>query len=351
MSNRKWPEPKKQDGRVLCPICKDQGKERDYKNYESYARHCRKKHKEAKKQKAEVPKPLVEKIEKVEAEENLAGSKDREATLEELYEIMVEFAQKQKDLDIVQEKIDIEFEGGWVGLTMLSDLHIGKKEVDYEYIDRLIELVDKYPHLYCGISGDLIENWVKYSPASGGWDEVLKPRYQIEVAEHKIRTIKDKILFIIQGNHEWRSEKQGEISPLERIAKDLGIPYLGHGGRVNIKINDIEYQSHFRHKFRYESSLNPCHACRRLVEVLDSSVDIVGICHKHNAAVRKMHWGGKWRSFMRYGAAYPTSSFEQYIGYPKAQLVAPTVLMSGARKQHTPVLEMEVVEEYLKRRR
>lgn len=359
MNQRKHPRPIEENGRYKCPIegCdNDFAKNKGYAHKSGYRRHIRKEHNgdealeihEKKDELPDIPPEIEEKIIRIEEKENITGSKEEEMELEELYHTLQRFALQMERMDIVQDELNVSAEAEYIVIVGLSDLHMGKRGVDYEYIDRLLNFVSKYKRVFAYINGDLIDNWVNFAPKGGGHDEILPPKYQKKVAEYKISQIKDSLLWIIQGNHEYRSEKQGEESPLEQISKKFDIPYLGHGGRINLQINDIPYKLHCRHKFRYNSSFNPTHSCVRLNDVLDDVAEIVMIGHKHQAATTKQFKAGRWRSYIRYGAAYPSSNFEEYLGYSKTPLVAPSILMSGVRKFHEPFMELGVLEDYVK---
>lgn len=344
---RKWPEPTEEDGRFHCPV---EDCDKDYASKGGYRKHMRSKHPDARavEDTADIPPEMEEKIVEIEEKENIIGSKEEEMELEELYNTLQQFGKKMQKMDIVQDEINVNADAGFVLLIGLSDLHMGNKGVNYEYIDRLLDFINDHPRVFAYINGDLIANWVDFSPDSGGYDEILPPKYQNKIAEYKVSQIKDSLLWIIQGNHEYRSEKQGETSPLERISKKFNIPYLGHGGRINLTVNDIPYKIHCRHKFRYNSSFNPTHSCVRLNDVLDAEAEIVAIGHKHQAAITKQFKAGKWRTYVRYGAAYPTSNFEEYLGYEQTPLVAPSILMSGNKKFHEPFMELDVAEKFIK---
>jgi len=295
-----------------------------------------------------IPDPVEDKIAEISGDD-VPSSKGDEIKLDELEELIAEYGSKLQNLDSEQESVSYDISTNWFPVIGLSDLHIGHKNTDYDYINKLFDFVADHKRAHCFINGDLIENWVRASPNAGGWDETLPPKYQRKLARHKLGKIKDKILFLIEGNHEWRSAKQGEQPMLEAIAEDMNIPYLGHGGRINLNINGIKYKMHARHKFRYESSFNPCHACGRLNEQLDSEADLVAIGHKHTPNVENRFKAGKWRLYIRYGAALPSTNYEQYAGYAQTPLVAPTAMLSGEQKAMEGFKRLETVEQFLDR--
>jgi len=293
------------------------------------------------KNKKTKPEIKIERIEKKEI--------PKEDKLDEMYDAVKEFNKSLQKLDESNRNISFNIEGDFIAVLVISDLHYGNENVEMEYVERLINFVKKYPRAYCILNGDIIDNWVKLAPNGGIYEQTIKPEYQTEIMVHKLEPIKDKILGIVMGNHEGRSQKQGEKNPTKTMAQKFNVPYLGPGGRINLTINGIEYRLHIRHRFRYESSFNPCHSCGRLIEQLDSEADIVGIGHKHDPAVEVRYKAGKQRSFMRFGSAMPSTKYSDYLGYGKTPLVAPTVLLSGDKKMHHPFIDLDIVKIYIRK--
>lgn len=313
-----------------CDIC---GKE--YKSETWYQKHLSK-HKKSK------PQIEIERIEEKEVPE--------EQKMEEMFNAIREFQSGLQKLDETKQSISFDVKGDYIAVLFLSDLHIGNANVDFDYIDRLLDFVKNHERAYVILNGDLIDNWVTLSPSGGEYEQTLKPETQQKIVNYKLEPIKDKILAVITGNHENRSERQGDRNPSKETAEKFDVAYLGAGGRLNLNFNGFVYKLHIRHRFRYESSFNPCHACGRLIEQLDSESDVVGIGHKHDPAVEVRYKAGKQRSLLRFGAAIPATSYSEALGYDHTPLVAPTIILSGNKKVHHPFIDISIVKEYIERR-
>lgn len=312
-----------------CDIC---GKEYQMKSW--YEKHL-KTHKKS--------KPEIE-IERIE-EKNLP----EEEKMEEMFNAIREFQSGLKKIDETKQSISFNVEGDFIAVLFLSDLHLGNVNVNFEYIDKLINFVKNHERAFAVLNGDLIDNWVRLSPAGGEYEQTINPELQQRVINYKLEPIKDKMLAIIKGNHEERSERQGDENPARAMARKFDVAYLGAGGRLNLNFNGFIYKLHIRHRFRYESSFNPCHACGRLIEQLDSEADIVGIGHKHDPAIEVRFKAGKQRSLLRFGAAIPATSYSKALGYDNTPLVAPTVVLSGVKKAHHPFIDISIVEKYIEK--
>ncbi len=286
------------------------------------------------------PKVTIEKIQ--------AKDATREEKLSEMYEAVRDFNKSLKTLENSKKNITFDVVGGFIVVVGISDLHYGNVNVNMDYVDKLLEFVEKEERAYCFLNGDILDNWVEISPKGGVYEQTVPPEYQKEIMVNKLKPIKHKILAIVDGNHEGRSSKAGERSPSEDMAEALDVPYLGQGGRVNLNFGKFTYKMHIRHRFRYESSFNPCNANGRLVEQLDSEADIVAIGHKHDPAIEVRYKAGKQRSFMRFGSAMPSTNFSDSLGFDESPPVAPCVILSGKEFMHHPVIDIGVAKSYIR---
>lgn len=288
------------------------------------------------------PVSMVQKVEE--------KSSTKEETIEQLEQNIQKLNKSLKDIDKTKKSVNFDADGDFIAVVGISDLHYGNENVNMDFVNRIIDFVADQPRAYCFLNGDIIDNWVKLSPDGGIYEQSIKPEYQNEIMINKLEPIKDSILAVVYGNHEGRSKKQGNKNPSKRLAEKLDIAYLGAGGRINMQFGDNVYKMHIRHRFRYESSFNPCHACGRLIGQLDSAADIVGVGHKHDPAVEVRYKAGKQRSLMRFGSAMPSTSYSNYLGFEDVPLVAPTVIISGDKKMHHPFIDLGVVETYIDNR-
>jgi len=103
----------------------------------------------------------------------------------------------------------------------LSDLHIGLG--NQKYIKAIIDFISSLDNAYVILGGDLLDNPIKSSPASP-LEDYLTPQQQIDKAVELLTPIKHKIVAIIEGNHEKRTEKETYISITQMLSTLLGIP-------------------------------------------------------------------------------------------------------------------------------
>ncbi len=287
----------------------------------------------------EVPETSIEQID--------TDGKTEEQNIQQMKEQVREFNKQLNELEKEKKEVNFDVDGDFICVVGVSDLHYGNQNVNMDFVERIIGFIEQHERAYCFLNGDIIDNWVKLSPNGGRFEQTLKPEYQLKIMKEELEPISDKILGIVYGNHENRSVRQGEKNPMKQMAEDFDLPYLGAGGRINMNFNENIYKLHVRHRFRYESSFNPCHSCGRLIEQLDSDADIVAIGHKHDPAIEVRYKAGKQRSLMRFGSAMPSTHYSSDKGFEETPLVAPSVVLSGREKSHHPFVDVGVVESYI----
>ena len=109
-----------------------------------------------------------------------------------------------------------------IKVLALSDLHIGDSLCNLKLIKSVLEEVKNSPNTFIILNGDLMNNSIKNS-VSSIYDEVLSPMEAIVKLTNLLEPIKDIILFIHPGNHEWRSYKEDGIDIIRLVARQLGI--------------------------------------------------------------------------------------------------------------------------------
>jgi predicted phosphodiesterase len=113
-----------------------------------------------------------------------------------------------------------------IELLPISDFHIGSVDFNREGLKSCLRYVLSDEHRYILINGDLINNALK-SSVSDVYQDVLSPRESIAEAVRFLSPVKERIIGIVAGNHERRTDKEVGISPVEIIADKLGVPYFG----------------------------------------------------------------------------------------------------------------------------
>lgn len=119
-------------------------------------------------------------------------------------------------------KIKLDCPKNTFKLMVLGDLHIGDKLCDLELIKDTIDYVKKNKDCYVILNGDLINNALKTSKSDSYLEQMTIEQEQDLLIE-LLEPIKNKILVMATGNHEYRTELLAGINPLKAVALALGI--------------------------------------------------------------------------------------------------------------------------------
>ncbi|MFW6029671.1 MAG: metallophosphoesterase [Halanaerobiales bacterium] len=103
----------------------------------------------------------------------------------------------------------------------LSDTHLGDPLVDDRKLNSFIREILEEENRYVIVNGDIL-NWASKNAVSDIYTEMYHPNDQIDVAVDLLEPIKDRILVMIEGNHELRAYKEG-VLPMYQVAKRLDI--------------------------------------------------------------------------------------------------------------------------------
>jgi predicted phosphodiesterase len=123
-------------------------------------------------------------------------------------------------MKIIECNLSSEFES--VEILPLSDLHVGDSRMKTKMFKDFVKYVNDEPNRYVLCNGDLMNNAVK-SSVSNCYEDCMTPNQQKKWLRKELYPIKDRILVILEGNHEARTSKDVDMKPLEDIADYLGI--------------------------------------------------------------------------------------------------------------------------------
>lgn len=107
-------------------------------------------------------------------------------------------------------------------LMVLGDMHIGDELCDLDLVKEAINYVKNTKYCYCILNGDLINNALKTSK-SDIYKEQMTMEEEQDLLIDLLLPIKDKILVMATGNHEYRTSLTAGINPLKAVAYALGI--------------------------------------------------------------------------------------------------------------------------------
>jgi hypothetical protein len=237
----------------------------------------------------------------------------------------IENGQKRlRNLDSEQGNADITIKTGnkYVALTFLSDFHLENVNTDIAQLRKDFKIIRETKDFYMGFGGDLIDNFLVGPHKEGVVEAVIPAGAARKAAGRLFDDLKGRVLWTIIGCHDAWDRDNADYNLVEHIARKHQIPYLGHGGDVNLTIQNYKskkpvlYNIHARHKFRGSSGLNNGTACcKNVLRDIDSKFDIVSIGHNHFAEIKIEHYLGKERVFIRNGSYKKEDRYSKMLGF------------------------------------
>ena len=168
-------------------------------------------------------------------------------------------------------------------LVPLGDVHLGALTCQVDKFQRAVDWIEKTD---CKVilMGDLMEFATKSSVGAGWVEQVQSPQAQLDVLKEVLDPIKDKVLVLLEGNHEMRCTLAVGLDISKILADFLGVPYGGYASFVYLRVGKQNYVVHAQHACsgaRY--LLTKMHAAMKTAEHTDADIYLYG--HTHELAV------------------------------------------------------------------
>ena len=235
-------------------------------------------------------------------------------------------------------------------LFFLSDLHLGDENCDFHRIVKTIELIKNTPNAYCILGGDLMDTAVKQS-IGDIYSQSLSPMEQLQQCVALFDGIKDKILAIMPGNHEFRIYKQDGIDTTSLMATQLGLAkqYTPTTALLFIRFGDVGYGhkkicytvycTHGSGGGRKEGG--KINRLADLAQIVDADVYLCG--HTHLPAIfregyYRVNYGNNSvqyvsKLFVNAAAQLKYGGYGDTAGFKPAALESPVIYLSGTERK------------------
>lgn len=119
----------------------------------------------------------------------------------------------------------------WIPFIILADAHAGAGQFRDDIFRRVVSKAVELQAPVVGL-GDLFENATKRSVGKGVFEQVLSPREQVTYLKAALAPVKDQIVELLPGNHEYRTEKDNDVSPLDTLCEGLDVPQGKYTSRI-----------------------------------------------------------------------------------------------------------------------
>jgi len=236
--------------------------------------------------------------------------------------------------------LSISTSSKYIALMFLSDIHLENVNTDTPQLRRDIEIVKNTKDFYVGFGGDLIDNFMVGPHKEGAIEAVMPPKAARLVAGKFLEKLRGKLLWTIIGCHDAWDRDYADYNLPEHIARKQGIPYLGHGGDINLTLKNgknkpVLYEIHARHKYKGSSAQDGTAVCKNVLRSIDPKFDIVAISHNHFAQIKIEDFLRKQRVFVRTGSYKKEDRFSKKMGFENSEFNAkiPVVILNTQTKE------------------
>lgn len=174
-------------------------------------------------------------------------------------------------------------------LVCVADLHYGEASMDYQRWLDLRDWIAEHDDVRWAFHGDLFDLATVNSPGRSMTRQALNFRDARKLAREDMAPIADRCLFMLTGNHDQRVARglQIEFDPVEDIAEDLEVPYLGYEGFVRYRVDDGEREHEYNGYHHHGAGAGQTwgsffNTLERLANRNDSDFVVMG--HRHQRA-------------------------------------------------------------------
>ena len=105
----------------------------------------------------------------------------------------------------------------------IADVHLGAIECMEGVWGRFRRMIEEDPNAYLILAGDLINNATRNSVGDGIFRSTMSPREQKRAMVEHLKPLRNRILCMVGGNHERRTDRDTDSSPAFDIASKLDI--------------------------------------------------------------------------------------------------------------------------------
>lgn len=136
-----------------------------------------------------------------------------------------------------------------ITIVPLGDIHFGHSNANYAKLKATVDYISKTPNCYTVLLGDIAETATKTSVGAAMFEEEYHIPQQLDMMVDTLTPLasEGKVFGVTVGNHEVRVAQTVGLNPMEIMARELGIPYLGYQGYVKIQVGSQNYHVMLHH--------------------------------------------------------------------------------------------------------
>ena len=256
--------------------------------------------------------------------------------------------------------VKVDYPASWdhANLYPLADLHIGDPHSLSGLIAERMEQIKNDPNGLVILNGDLLNTALRHS-VSDVYGEKLTPMGQIERLVDILTPIKNKIIGVTTGNHEYRVYKEDGLDIMRLVCRELGIEERYDPCGVLVFLRFGRKRSHHGGEMPQCYTIYATHGSgggrkegAKAIRLADmaSIIDADIFCHGHlhlplimKQAYFRVNPGNCStamvdRLFVNTGACLDYGGYGQAQEYKPASPAMPVITLSGKRKHMTATM-------------
>lgn len=233
---------------------------------------------------------------------------------------------------------------GQAHVFVFSDVHIGQESHNRELFEKHLQLAEDLD-AYIVLAGDILEFAVPTHIPEAMFEQSLQTNEQVNAALDYLMPYRDKILFMVNGNHELRSWKKTGIDISQFIARDLGTFYNSFGGYLRLSVGDEEYTMATFHGYS-GGQVNIWGELERMWGVYNDAEIVTGghIHHLAYKAIPKRRINAQGSLERKYVHFVRTGSYVTDAGYGMRAMYSPTLdgspIITLSGKEHNIAVDV-----------
>lgn len=172
-----------------------------------------------------------------------------------------------------------------IGLSAISDVHLGNAATDIKALRADLNLIENDSRLFMLAGGDWCDSFLpSFKNAGAVLEQTISPDKQFHAADIILSNLaaKNKLVARCGGNHNDFLAKVSGINMDTWILRGQKPPYFPYGGLLKLTVGEMTYNILWKHKYRFNSTLNQFNSHHRALEQLYPYADIVIKEHEHN---------------------------------------------------------------------
>lgn len=262
-----------------------------------------------------------------------------------------DFIEASRDTDkyckesIGYEEVDIEIDERCIILPW-GDWHIGNEITKHTQLALDAKFIKEHSNIYVIMLGDYTDNFRKYSPGSGIYEQVLPIPEQKQRVEFIVRYLKERLLGILIGCHDKWMFDADAFDFAQYLANKCKGYWMGFNGIFNIKVGKAKYRIYATHKCERWSSDNIIHGIKHNFKTKED-FDVGLSAHRHLPGIEHAWLKHQWVTGVRCSSYKKTDHYIDHKNLTKAPYVLPCILLESDTKNVIAFKDLRTAVKYL----